>query len=79
MKMIYSQNWRRLNVKNVPLLQDKMHPTCDDSYFVWFFGTNLKHMEKYYCRRQEEPAILTSMLLLCMRHMYVASIRLDFH
>ena len=33
----------------------------------------------YYCGRQEEPAILISRLLLRMRHMYVASIRLDFH
>ena len=32
-----------------------------------------------YCGRQEEPAILISRLLLRMRHMYVASIRLDFH
>ena len=32
-----------------------------------------------YCGRQEEPAILISRLLLRMRRMYVASIRLDFH
>ena len=31
------------------------------------------------CGRQEEPAILISRLLLRMRHIYVASIRLDFH
>ena len=30
-----------------------------------------------YCERQEEPAILNSRLLLRMRRMYVASIRLD--
>ena len=30
-----------------------------------------------YCGRQEEPAILISRLLLRMRRMYVASIRLD--
>ena len=29
--------------------------------------------------RQEEPAILISRLLLRMRRMYAASIRLDFH
>ena len=32
-----------------------------------------------YCGRQEEPAILISRLLLRMRRMYVASIRLNFH
>ena len=32
-----------------------------------------------YCGRQEERAILISRLLLRMRHIYVASIRLDFH
>ena len=32
-----------------------------------------------YCGRQEEPPILISRLLLRMRSMYVASIRLDFH
>ena len=32
-----------------------------------------------YCGRQEVPAILISRLLLRMRRMYVASIRLDFH
>ena len=32
-----------------------------------------------YCGRQEEPAILIFRLLLRMRGMYVASIRLDFH
>ena len=32
-----------------------------------------------YCGRQEEPTILISRLLLRMRRMYVASIRLDFH
>ena len=31
------------------------------------------------CGRQEEPTILISRLLLRMRRMYVASIRLDFH
>ena len=31
------------------------------------------------CRRQEEPAILISRLLLRMRLLYVSSIRLDFH
>ena len=31
------------------------------------------------CRRQEEPAILISRLLLRMRRTYVARIRLDFH
>ena len=31
------------------------------------------------CGRQEESAILISRLLLRMRRMYVASIRLDFH
>ena len=30
-----------------------------------------------YCGRQEEPAILISRLLLRMRRIYVASIRLD--
>ena len=30
------------------------------------------------CERQEEPAVLISKLLLRMRPMYVASIRLDF-
>ena len=34
---------------------------------------------KGYFGRQEEPAILICRLLLCMRRMYVASIRLDFH
>ena len=33
----------------------------------------------HYCGRQEEPAILISRLLLRMRRMYVASIRLDLH
>ena len=33
----------------------------------------------YYYGRQEEPAIQISRLLLRMRRMYVASIRLDFH
>ena len=32
-----------------------------------------------YCGRQEDPAILISRLLLCMRRIHVASIRLDFH
>ena len=32
-----------------------------------------------FCGRQEEPAILISRLLLRMRRMYVASIRLDIH
>ena len=32
-----------------------------------------------HCGRQEEPAILISRLLLRMRRMYVASIRLDFN
>ena len=32
-----------------------------------------------YCGRQEERAILIFRLLLRMRLMYVASIRLDFH
>ena len=31
------------------------------------------------CGWQEEPAILISSLLLRMCHMYIASIRLDFH
>ena len=31
------------------------------------------------CGRQEEPAILISRLLLSMRRMYVARIRLDLH
>ena len=31
------------------------------------------------CGRQEEPAMLISRLLLRMRCMYMASIRLDFH
>ena len=31
------------------------------------------------CGRQEEPAILISRLFLRMRHMYVDSVRLDFH
>ena len=31
------------------------------------------------CGRQEEPAISISRLLLSMRRIYVASIRLDFH
>ena len=38
--------------------------------------------EKHYktnCGRKEEPTILISRLLLRMRHMYVTSIRLDFH
>ena len=32
-----------------------------------------------YCEQQEEPLILISRLLLRMRQMYVAGIRLDFH
>ena len=32
-----------------------------------------------HCGRQEEPAVLISRLLLRMRRMYVASVRLDFH
>ena len=34
---------------------------------------------KGYFGRQEESAILISRLLLCMRHMYVVRICLDFH
>ena len=30
--------------KNVPLVQDKVHPTYDDSCFVCFFRKNLQHM-----------------------------------
>ena len=33
----------------------------------------------YSCGRQEEHAILISTLLLRMRRMYVARIRLEFH
>ena len=33
----------------------------------------------FNCGRQEEPSNLISMLLLRMRRMYVASIRLAFH
>ena len=33
----------------------------------------------YFCERQEEPAILISRLVLHMRRVYVASIRLNFH
>ena len=40
-----------------------------------FFSPSSYH----YCGRREEPAILISRLLLRMRRMYVASIRLDSH
>ena len=32
-----------------------------------------------HCGQKEEPTVVISGLLLCMRHMYVASIHLDFH
>ena len=35
--------------------------------------------ETLFMKRQEEPAILISRLLLRMRRTYVDSIRLDFH
>ena len=44
-----------------------------------FLNSNLTMMASSCCGRQEEPAILISRLLLRMRHIYVASIRLDFH
>ena len=36
-------------------------------------------IKPFNCRREEEPGILISRLLIRMRRMYVASIRLDFH
>ena len=36
-------------------------------------------IKPFNCRRQEEPAILISRLLIRMRRMYLASIRLDFY
>ena len=39
----------------------------------------LRRVSANNCGRQEEPAMLTSRLLLRMRRMYVDSIRLDFH
>ena len=36
-------------------------------------------IKPFNCRRQEEPAILISRLLIRMRRMYVANIRLDLH
>ena len=50
--------------------------TC--SLINWYYYVILTE-ENLYCGRQEEPAILISRLLLRMRRMYVASIRLDFH
>ena len=44
-----------------------------ESYFVTF---PVPHVN---CRRQEKPDILISRLLLSMRRMYVARIRLDQH
>ena len=46
-----------------------------------FLSTNFYNNDndRYKGGRQEEPAILISRLLLRMRRMYVASIRLDFH
>ena len=41
--------------------------------------TKRKNCAPVNCGRQEEPVILNSRLLLRMRRMYVASIRLDFH
>ena len=41
-------------------------------------GYEMRH-QNYYCGRQEEPAILIPRLLLRMRRMNVASIRLDFN
>ena len=46
--------------------------TCRDYYILY-------RLLLLYCGRQEELAILISRLLLPMRRMYVASIRLDFH
>ena len=52
-------------------------------YQVWEVVYNNKNNnnnnDDNNCGRQEEPAILISRLLLCMCHMNVASIRLDFH
>ena len=47
-----------------------------ENYITW---PNQGQLNWPYCGRQEEPAILISRLLLRMRSMYVASIRLDFH
>ena len=53
--------------------------------FVMFrltFFLKLIHLFFFFiihCGRQEEPAVLISRLLLRMRRMYVASVRLDFH
>ena len=48
--------------------------------FFFFFFSNEKCLfnEKHISGRQEEPTILISRLLLRMRRMYAASIRLDF-
>ena len=47
--------------------------------YMWHGGCFTDVIFSYFCGRQEEPAILISRLLLHMRRMYVASIRLDFH
>ena len=45
----------------------------------YFCGLQKYRQQKIVAGRQEEPAILISRLLLRMRRMYVASIRLDFY
>ena len=49
------------------------------SSFNYTVGVAIYFTNITNCERQEEPAILISRLLLRMRRMYVASIRLDFY
>ena len=44
----------------------------------WCLPAESERKKEVYCGRQEEPAILIARLLLRMRRMCVASIRLDF-
>ena len=49
------------------------------SFFFFLFSFYLFIYMSVYCEQQEEPLILISRLLLRMRRMYVAGIRLNFH
>ena len=80
---VQSQKFCTLGFRQQEYCEQPNHDERPESYNIKKCNNNNNYYYYYYycfcCRQQEEPVVLISKLLLRMRPMFVASIRLDFH